>query len=73
MYLNYQATLLEDRLTVLAGYREEKQWERGQYQPNNLPLVHLLPGHAPRSRGLSGDVWGHSINYQRGLYVRSKG
>ena len=73
MYLNYQATLLEDRLTVLAGYREEKQWERGQYQPNNYPWyiyfpdMHLRPDLYPESQ------WGHSIAYQRGLYTDQKG
>jgi outer membrane receptor protein involved in Fe transport len=73
MYLNYQATLFKERLTVLAGYREEKRWERGQYQPNNYPWyiyfpdMHLQPTLYPE------DVWGHSINYQRGLYTDQKG
>jgi hypothetical protein len=43
MYINYQASLLEDRLTVLAGYREEKKWERFQPQVNNFPWYTYFP------------------------------
>jgi outer membrane receptor protein involved in Fe transport len=73
LYLNWQATAFKDRLTLLAGYREERNWQRGQYQPNNYPWfiyfpdMHLNPTLYPE------DVWGHSISYQRGLYTDTKG
>jgi outer membrane receptor protein involved in Fe transport len=73
MYLNYQATLLEDRLTVLAGYREEKRWARGQYQPNNFPWFIYFPEMDLRPDLYPENVWGHSISYQRGLRSDQKG
>jgi len=73
MYLNYQATLLEDRLTVLAGYREEKRWARGQYQPNNYPWYIYFPEMDLRPDLYPENVWGHSISYQRGLRSDQKG
>jgi outer membrane receptor protein involved in Fe transport len=73
MYVNYQASLLEDRLTVLAGYREEKRWERIQAQVNNFPWytyfadMHLDPVAYPEN------VWGHSVNYQKTIGLDQKG
>ena len=72
-YINYQATMLEDRLTVLAGYREEKRWERGQYQPNNFPWFVYFPDMHLNPTAYPENVWGHSISYQRGLYSDQKG
>ena len=65
--------MFKDRLTLLAGYREEKQWARGQYQSNNYPWyvyfpdMHLRPDLYPENQ------WGHSISYQRGLPQDQKG
>jgi len=73
MYLNYQASLLDDRLNIIGGYREEKDWARGQHQPNNYPWyiyfngMHLDPVAYPEN------VWGHSIAYQRGIPSDRKG
>lgn len=72
-YINYQATLLDDRLTVLAGYREEKRWARGQFQPNNYPWFIYFPDMYLRPDLYPEDVWGHSISYQRGLPSDQKG
>jgi len=65
MYVNYQGSMLDNRLTVLGGYREEKKWERMQAQVNNFPWytyfedMHLDPVAYPEN------VWGHSVNYQK--------
>ena len=72
-YLNYQATTFNDRLTILAGYRKEKQWARGQYQPNNYPWYIYFPDMHLRPDLYPEDQWGHSINYQRGLSTDQKG
>ncbi|MBL9203085.1 MAG: TonB-dependent receptor plug domain-containing protein [Opitutaceae bacterium] len=73
VYLNYQATLLNDRLTVLGGYRKERRWARGQYQPNNYPWFIYFPDMHLRPDLYPEDVWGHSINYQRGLSTDQEG
>ncbi|PAW64187.1 MAG: hypothetical protein B9S34_13030 [Opitutia bacterium Tous-C1TDCM] len=72
-YLNYQATLLDDKLTVLAGYRKEKSWARGQFQPNNYPWFIYFPDMHLRPDLYPENEWGHSINYQRGLSSDQKG
>ena len=72
-YLNYQASMLDDRLTLLAGYRREKRWARGQYQPNNYPWFIYFPDMHLNPAAFPEDVWGHSINYQRGLSSDQKG
>ncbi len=73
VYLNYQATLLEDRLTLLGGYRKERRWARGQYQPNNYPWFIYFPDMHLNPTAYPEDVWGHSINYQRGLSTDQEG
>ncbi len=72
-YINYQATLFQDRLTLLAGYREEKSWARGQFQSNNYPWFVYFPDMHLRPDLYPENVWGHSINYQRGLSTDQKG
>jgi hypothetical protein len=73
VYVNYQGTMLDDRLTVMAGYREDKDWARGQYQPNNYPWfiifpdIHLDPVNYPES------AYGYSAGYVRGLSNDRKG
>ncbi len=73
VYLNYQATLLDDRLTLLGGYRKERRWARGQYQPNNYPWFIYFPDMHLNPTAYPEDVWGHSINYQRGLSADQEG
>ena len=66
-YVNLQSTLLNDRLTVLAGIRQENRLERLQYQLNNPPWYNYPideemwkdPVKYPEN------VWGHSISYQK--------
>lgn len=66
-YVNLQSTLLNDRLTVLAGYREEQWKEYVQAQTNNWPWYIY-----PRDIFMWEDPvtypenqWGHSRNYQK--------
>jgi hypothetical protein len=73
LYFNWQATAFKDRLTILAGYREERRWERGQYQPNNYPWYIYFPDMYLRPDLYPENEWGHSISYQRGLYSDQKG
>ena len=72
-YVNYQGSFLKDKLTVLAGYRREKRWERGQWQGNNFPW-YIYPGEMwldpvkyPENQ------WGHSIAYQKTVPLDQKG
>lgn len=72
-YINWQGSLLDDRLTVLGGYREEKRWERIQAQVNNFPWyiypadMWLDPVTYPELQ------WGNSINYQKTIGLDQKG
>jgi outer membrane receptor protein involved in Fe transport len=72
-YINYQASMFKDRLTLLAGYREEKQWARGQFQSNNYPWFVYFPDMHLRPDLYPENVWGHSISYQRGIPSDQKG
>jgi hypothetical protein len=72
-YVNYQATMFKDRLTLLAGYREEKRWARGQFQSNNYPWYVYFPDMHLRPDLYPENEWGHSISYQRGLPLDQKG
>ncbi len=72
-YVNYQATMFKDRLTLLAGYREEKRWERGQFQSNNYPWYVYFPDMHFRPDLYPENEWGHSISYQRGIPSDQKG
>jgi len=72
-YLNMQASLLDDRLNLIGGYRMEKDWERGQYQSNNYPWYVYFPDMHKDAVAYPQDVWGHSISYQRGIPNDRKG
>ena len=64
-YANYQASLFSDRLTILAGYREEKRYERWQDQSNNFPWF-IYPNDMPQNPSkYPEDVWGNLKSYQR--------
>src|SRR5690606_13714407 len=42
-YINYQGTFFEDRLNVMAGYREEKTYNRGQQFAATPPWYPSFP------------------------------
>ena len=72
-YGNYQGTALDDRLTVLAGYREEKKYERWQDQSNNFPW-YIYPNDMPQNQAnYPEDVWGNSKAYQGTIPYDQKG
>ncbi len=73
MYLNYQASMLDDRLTVLAGYREEKKWERIQAQNNNFPWYTYFSDMYLDPTAYPENVWGHSVNYQKTIPYDQEG
>ncbi len=73
MYANYQGSLLNDRLNVLAGYREEKRYERWQDQSNNFPW-YVFPNDMPQNpSAYDQTVWGHSTAYQLTIPLDQKG
>ncbi|MBI4621644.1 MAG: TonB-dependent receptor plug domain-containing protein [Verrucomicrobia bacterium] len=73
MYANYQGSFLNDRLTVLAGYREEKRWERWQDQSNNFPWYIFTADMITNPGAYPEDVWGHSKAYQQTIPLDQKG
>lgn len=60
-YVNYQATLLDDRLTVLAGYRKEERSDSGQN------LIANYPWFIPPST-----AWQDTVTYPENVYSYSK-
>lgn len=72
-YINYQGKLLNDRLNILAGYREEKRWERWQDQSNNFPWFIYTPDMLIHPDLYAEDVWGHSKAYQKTIPLDQKG
>ena len=71
-YLNYQASMLDDRLNIIAGFRRQWREEKGQYLESNYPWfvvpvdAHLDPVTYPE------DVWGYSGNYAKtNIYKRT--
>ncbi len=73
MYANYQGSLLNDRLTLLAGYREEKRYERWQDQSNNFPW-YIYPNDMPQNpSAYPEDVYGNSKAYQQTIPLDQKG
>jgi outer membrane receptor protein involved in Fe transport len=75
MYVNYQGQFFKDRLTVLAGYRQENRVEKYQIQQNNYPWFNY-----PEDEYMWKDpvkypenVWGHSIAYQKTIPLDQTG
>lgn len=71
-YVNHQATLFDDRLTVIAGVRRQWREEKGQYLESNYPWfvvpvdAYLDPATYPE------DVYGYSANYAKtNIYKRT--
>ncbi|WP_414660376.1 TonB-dependent siderophore receptor [Horticoccus sp. 23ND18S-11] len=73
MYANYQGSFFEDRLTLLAGYREEKRWERWQDQSNNFPWYIYTSDMITNPGAYAEDQWGHSRAYQQTIPLDQKG
>ncbi|MSU50211.1 MAG: hypothetical protein EXS37_14190 [Opitutus sp.] len=73
MYANYQGSFFNDRLTLLAGYREEKRWERWQDQSNNFPWYIYTSDMITNPGAYPEDVWGHSKAYQQTIPLDQKG
>ncbi|MCW5548439.1 MAG: hypothetical protein KIT44_05700, partial [Opitutaceae bacterium] len=44
VYLSYQGSFFDDRLNVMAGYREEKTYNRQQQLRSNPPWYDTIPG-----------------------------
>jgi len=64
-YVNYQATLLDDRLTVLAGYRKEERSDSGQNLIANYPWF-IPPSTAWQDTvTYPENVYGYSQNYAK--------
>ena len=72
-YLNYQGSFLKDRLTVLAGYRQEKRWERGQWQVNNFPWYVWPADIAQDPTKYPAAQWGYDPTYVPTNYYDQKG
>lgn len=65
-YVNWQATALEDRLTVMAGFRKEKRGGDGQYLIANYPWF-IPPANASDDTvAHPPSVYGYDYNYSRG-------
>ena len=72
-YVNYQGSFFNDRLTVLAGYREEKRWERWQDQSNNFPWYIYTADMITNPSAYPENVWGNSRSYQATIPLDQKG
>ncbi|MEO7599108.1 MAG: TonB-dependent receptor [Opitutus sp.] len=71
-YLNHQASMFNDRLNVIAGFRRQWRQEKGQYLESNYPWfvvpvdAYLDPVKYPE------DVYGYSANYAKtNIYKRT--
>ncbi len=72
-YVNYQGSFLDDRLTLLAGYRKEKRWERGQFAINNYPWFVYTEDMITNPDAYPESVWGHSKAYQKTNVLTTQG
>lgn len=72
-YINYQGAFLDNRLNVMAGYREEKTYNRQQQFAANPPWYNSFPNMlevVPREEFPRYQI---SESYQRSLLVNQKG
>lgn len=72
-YLNYQGSFIDNRLTVLTGYRQEKRWERGQFAIVNYPWFSYGEEINADPDSFPTDVWGHSPAYMKTNVIDTKG
>lgn len=72
-YFNHQASLLDDRLNIIAGFRRQWREETGQYLLSNYPWfivpedAYLDPARYPET------VWGYNANYVRTNFYKKEG
>ena len=62
-YINYQGTMLDDRLTVMGGVRREMHRDSGQYQVNNFPWFSPPPYAFADAAKYPPSVWGYDPGY----------
>lgn len=71
-YLNYQATMFDDRLTTIAGIRRQSLEEKGQYLMSNYPW-YVVPEDAWKDPvTYPANEWGYGANYIKTLRVYKK-
>lgn len=63
LYLNWQANMLKDRLTTLAGYRREDTKDNGQNLTANFPWFVTPPDAYANPTAFPPDVYNYSISY----------
>lgn len=70
-YVNWQASLLDDRLTVMAGYRKEKRGGNGQYLIANYPWFIPPIDASDDTVTYPPDVYSYDLafGYHRGEYL----
>ena len=65
-YINVQSQLLDDRLTLMAGYRKEDRTESGQWLQSNAPWFDFNALGEPAGANIDlypPDVWNYSASY----------
>lgn len=72
-YANYQGTLLDDRLTVMAGYRHESYRQAGQAATNNFPWFSPPVYAGNDTVTYDPAVWGYSPGYALSNFLTQKG
>lgn len=70
-YLNYQGSMLNDRLNVIGGYRREWRKEEGQFLIANYPWFIPPPDALPST--YPQDVYGYDYNYAKTNFLNQKG
>jgi len=71
-YMNYQASLMDDRLNVIAGFRRQSVQEKGQYLVSNYPW-YVVPVDAWKDPAkYPADEYGYGANYIKTLRVYKK-
>jgi outer membrane receptor protein involved in Fe transport len=73
MYVNYQGSLFDDRLTILAGVREEKRYERWQDQSVIYPWYIMNSDMILHPDLYPEDQWNQSKAYQQTIPLDQKG
>ncbi|MFO1450428.1 MAG: TonB-dependent receptor [Opitutaceae bacterium] len=72
-YLNYQGSLLNDRLNVIGGYRREWRKEEGQFLIANFPWFIPPPNAGENQTAYPMDVYSYDYNYAKTNFLDQKG
>ncbi|MCF7687907.1 MAG: TonB-dependent receptor, partial [Cephaloticoccus sp.] len=72
-YLNWQASLLDNRLDVIAGYRREWRQEEGQFLITNFPWYITPPTAWEDTVTYPENVWSYSKNYSKTNWYKQHG